>query len=186
MPVLAPGVFAGHVVLENQVSRPRAFVAYRYRHGLSDEQTLGRWFAPNRSDVDFGAVFLAGAGDAQESGIEEPSPCAIDWPVPEHVILRCLAKQAGYAVLLDEWTRGWSATVDGVAAPIERADVVFRALSPGQHRVEMRYRTPGLRTGAMVSLVACLVFLVLALLGFRLFGSGWWRVSRPPRRVPQA
>jgi hypothetical protein len=178
MPMATPGVFAGLVVLENEVRRPRAFVAYRHWRGLADEQVLEKLFASHRSAVDFGAIHLSGPGESQTSATEEPSRCDIERPVPEHVILHCQAVRAGYAVLLDEWTHGWSATVDGVAASIERADVVFRAVAvpPGSHRVEMRYQTPGLRTGAALSLAGCLIYLVLVCA--TVFASRWLASGR--------
>jgi hypothetical protein len=179
MPARAGGSFAGHVVLENEIRRPRAFVAYRYQHGLADEEVQDALFTPSR--VDFGVVHLAGAGGSELAAPEPPSPCGIERPVPEHVILRCQAVRSGYAVLLDEWTRGWSATVDGVAAPLERADVLLRAvpIPAGDHRVELRYRTPGLRLGAALSLGGLLLFLGLAI-ALKASASGWRRGSPPP------
>ena len=175
MPSRSQAPFAGHVVLENEARRSRAFVAYRWRHGLSDEEILARLFVPNRSRVDFGAVRLTGPGANQIDAPEEARPCAMERPVPEHVILRCQAARAGYAVLLDEWTEGWTATLDNVPVVIERADVVFRAvaLPAGSHVVEMRYRTPGLRSGALISCFGCLSFGILVLV---------WLVMRRRRR----
>jgi len=165
MPMRSPGMLAGHVVLENQERRARAFVAYRYEHGLSDEQVLDRLFDPNRSNVDLGGVRFAGTGETRSDAAFTPSPCIIERPVPEHVILHCRAAAAGYAVLLDEWTRGWTATVDRAPALLERADVIFRAVAipAGEHVVEMHYRTPGLRAGALVSLGGCVLYAGLVL-----------------------
>ncbi len=169
MPLRSRGTLAGHVVLENEERRARAFVAYRYWHGLTDRQVLDQLFTQSHAKVDFGAVYLAGAGETRSEAPENPGPCTLDRPVPEHVILHCRALRAGYAVLLDEWTEGWTATVDSVSAPLERADVVFRAvaIAEGDHVVEMRYRTPGLRAGALVSLGGCLLYLALALAWLR-------------------
>jgi hypothetical protein len=45
-------------------------------------------------------------------------------------------------VLRDQDFPGWQAYVDGVRAPLCRADYLFRAvpLAPGEHLVEFRYR----------------------------------------------
>ncbi|HEY2746507.1 MAG TPA: YfhO family protein, partial [Polyangia bacterium] len=69
---------------------------------------------------------------------------------------------------------GWSATVDGAPAPIVRADEVARAVAipAGAHTVAMRYRTPGLRAGALVSLLA---WIALA------FAALFTRAARAPR-----
>jgi hypothetical protein len=50
--------------------------------------------------------------------------------------------QAGYLVLADSYYPGWQATVDGQAAPIERANYAFRAVpvAEGAHTVEMIFR----------------------------------------------
>lgn len=182
MSLRSPGVLAGHVVLENEERRARAFVSYRYQHELSDQQILKRLFVQDRSKVDFGAIFLTGEGENQTDAPEDPSPCIIERPVPEHVILHCRARRAGYAVLLDEWTQGWSATVDRVPTPLERADVIFRAvpIPQGDHLVEMRYRTPGLRIGAGVSAGGCLLFAVLALAWLRQRQRGRAATARAP------
>jgi hypothetical protein len=163
MPVVSPAMVAGHVVLDNKDRRPRAFVAYRFEHGLDDQQIEAKLFAANRADVDLGAIRLPGDGPSQRAGDEPPSPCAIERPVPERVVMSCNAAHAGYAVLLDESMAGWTATVDGHPARIERADLLFRAVAipAGQHIVEMRYRTPGLRTGAVTSLGGWLLFALL-------------------------
>lgn len=163
MPARSPAPFAGYLVLENPIRRPRAFVAYRWRHGVSDQDAFASLFDTRRSELDLGQVRLAGSGNSEMLAADEPTPCGLEKPQAEHLILNCRATRAGYAVLLDEWTHGWSATVDGIATPIERADVLARALPvpAGEHRIEMRYRTPGLRPGLWLGLGGWLVFALL-------------------------
>ena len=59
-----------------------------------------------------------------------------------HVALRANLKAPGYLVLADLAYPGWRAIVDGVEAPILRADGVFRALalSPGEHLITFEYK----------------------------------------------
>ena len=47
----------------------------------------------------------------------------------------------GYVVLNDIWHPWWSATVDGAAADILKANVLFRAVevTPGRHRVRFEF-----------------------------------------------
>jgi uncharacterized membrane protein YfhO len=83
-------------------------------------------------------------------------------------------------VLLDSFAAGWTATVDGVPARIERADLLARAVAipPGEHEVVFAYRTPGLRLGVSVSAIAWLAGLaVLVALRRR---PGRSRSSVPP------
>ena len=174
MPVVSPAAFAGYVALENPVRRPRAFVAYRWRHGVSDQDALQSLFDTRRSELDLGQVRLAGPGTSDLLASDEPTPCLLEKPQAEHVILNCQAARPGYAVLLDEWTHGWSATVDAVATPIERADVLARALPvpAGEHRIEMRYRTPGLRLGLWLATGGWLIFGFLLVCSRRKRGRG--------------
>ena len=116
---------------------------------------------------------------------DELTPCLLEKPQAEHAILNCQATRPGYAVLLDEWTHGWTATVDGIATPIERADVVARALpvSAGEHRIEMRYRTPGLRLGLWLATGGWLVFWLLLAYSRRKRGPVRPHAEIPSRRV---
>lgn len=61
------------------------------------------------------------------------------------------------------WSTGWSATVDGVPTEIQVADVAFMGIRvpAGEHKVVLRYRTPGLLAGAVISIcgVAATFFL---------------------------
>ena len=63
------------------------------------------------------------------------------------------ARSESYLVLSDSWYPGWLATVDGVDVPIERANILFRAVRvpPGDHTVEFRYEPRSVSTGALVS-----------------------------------
>ena len=72
----------------------------------------------------------------------------------------------GVLFLSVPYDAGWSAAVDGIAAPIMKANVGFSgiAVGDGTHRVEMRYATPGLRVGILVSVLALLLTIALAIL----------------------
>ena len=65
-------------------------------------------------------------------------------------------------------TEGWSVRVDGRAATPLRVNTVMRGVvvPAGRHEVEWRYRVPGLRLGAAVS-VLTLVALAGAALALR-------------------
>jgi hypothetical protein len=144
----------GALVFATPWARPRAFVATRWSRLSFDELlrtlALGVWDrtavaipdAPEPPDP-------AGAGGA-------PGPCTFDAYEPDRVRLTCLSPAPGYAVLLDEWAPGWTATVDGRPTDLLRADGLFRAVAipAGAHAVALEYRTPWLAEGAAVSALA--------------------------------
>jgi uncharacterized membrane protein YfhO len=68
-------------------------------------------------------------------------------------------------VLADSFYPGWRATVDGVAAPILRANLTFRAvaLEPGVHEVVFTYYPAGWRWGVGVSLGAIVAMVAVLL-----------------------
>lgn len=63
------------------------------------------------------------------------------------------------------YSKGWTAYVDGQKADIQKVNTAFMGimLDEGHHDVELVYETPGLRTGALVSLGALVVLAGLAL-----------------------
>ncbi len=71
----------------------------------------------------------------------------------------------GVLVLDDAYYPGWTARLDGEASEIFPANVAFRgvAVPPGTHKVDFRFRTPGVVAGAWVTLVSILAALGLAL-----------------------
>jgi hypothetical protein len=75
---------------------------------------------------------------------------------PDRVRIEVEAPSAGWLVLSDRCYPGWKAAVDGVPAPIYRANVLVRAvrLERGRHLVEFTYRPLLLRLTAGVSLSA--------------------------------
>jgi hypothetical protein len=111
-------------------------------------------FAPNR------VVFIETdppepfRGQSAEGGI---SPAAATAQVGEYAARRVRAhvrcSRAGVVMLADTFYPGWQATVDGVRAPIYRADYVMRGVfvPAGDHEIEFRYAPPSFRLGAAIS-----------------------------------
>ncbi len=96
---------------------------------------------------------------------------------PETISAEVTADGAGYLVVADSIARpGWSATVDGRKVPIVPGNHAFAAVPvpDGTHTVSLTYDAPGLRTGAVVSLLAALVSLGLMV--------GPWILGRARRR----
>ncbi len=161
--VLSPAD-ASYQLLRNQDTRPRAFVASRWRWFATHDQLFAELFPPGLTHADrtlLDTVHLVGAGQDKLDG-GALTPCSTEAAHPELVRITC-DSNGGYAVLLDAWADGWSAHVDGAPARIERADALARAVMvpPGRHTIVLRYRAPGLRTGAIVSIVAWIALLAL-------------------------
>ena len=162
------------VLLENLDPRPRAFVAYRHVIETDDARILRHLFETKRANLDLGTIHLSQGTIGGQTADAAATPCQWEKPWPEHVILRCHADHPGHAVLLDEWTFGWTATMDGAPAPLLRADVLFRAVAipAGDHVIEMRYRSPGLIVGLILSGLGWLAFALLVAWSWRRHRKG--------------
>ena len=64
------------------------------------------------------------------------------------------------------YSAGWTATVDGQTVDIMKADTAFMAinLSAGDHTVTLTYATPGLSTGAKLTLLGVAMLVILLVL----------------------
>jgi hypothetical protein len=58
------------------------------------------------------------------------------------VVLEAESADGGWVVLNDVWQPWWTAEIDGAAAPLLRANVLFRAVAvpSGRHRVRFVFR----------------------------------------------
>jgi hypothetical protein len=65
---------------------------------------------------------------------------------PDRIEIEADSELGGVLALHDTWYPGWIAEIDGVRAPILRADVLFRGveLLPGKHHVVFRFAPFGL------------------------------------------
>jgi hypothetical protein len=148
---------------------PRVFLA-RHAEVLPDEKALGRvyqwevvagesvWLAPDGAS----RPLLAPPGRAGE--------CRLESYGPNRLVAACTAQERGLAVFVEQYDRGWRATLDGNPVALLRANLIMRALpvEAGTHRIVLEYHTPGLAGGAAISAL-CLLLLV----GFWLGGMAW-------------
>ncbi len=60
------------------------------------------------------------------------------------------------------YSKGWSAYVDGEKADLIQADVMYMAVpvSAGEHTITLKYHTPGLKAGCIISLVSFIILLI--------------------------
>ncbi|HEX5937994.1 MAG TPA: hypothetical protein VFZ75_09950 [Actinomycetota bacterium] len=80
---------------------------------------------------------------------------------PEDVVIRVDAPAPSIVVVRNAWEEGWSATVDGEAAPVLPTDLLLQgvAVPAGVHEVRLVYREPALARGLLGSAIAWLVLL---------------------------
>jgi len=81
----------------------------------------------------------------------------------------CRATAPALAIFLEQFDLGWSATVDGRAATLLRANLAMRAvpLSPGRHQVVLIFSPPGLWASLVISMASLLGLVALLILGRR-------------------
>ena len=93
------------------------------------------------------------ATGAERIDYERPSSDEIDFAAT--------SPQPGFVYVLEAFDPGWSATVDGVGAPVLPANGFAMAIpmAAGNHAVRLHYATPGRATGEWLSLVS-LCFLI--------------------------
>jgi hypothetical protein len=164
---LGPPGLAAHVYRVGG-SWPRAFLACRTVEATDRDDALGRPYSPGFDpgrDVSFEAADRTPVGGpACREGAVTRLPSR-----PDEERFRVESDGAGYLVSRASFSRGWSAKVDGVPAPVLRANGKHRAVpvAAGRHDVVLDYRAPGLDTGLWLSALAALAL-----------GGTWIRVSR--------
>ncbi len=82
----------------------------------------------------------------------------------DRIELRVSTEAPGVLVLSEVYYPAWKAYVDDQPAPLYLANHVLRAVPvpPGEHRVELRYESPTLVAGLLISMSMCGILLVLA------------------------
>ncbi len=163
--VVANGSPDPSYLYENRCFLPRAYVASEARFAPRSAEVLAALSSPN---FDASHVVLLDHRSDLTSRLGESAGGRIDAFAhsPNVVRLKVTLTEPGYVVLLDRYARGWRATLDGRSVPILRANLLFRAVraGPGTHEIRFDYRTPGLRPGLAVTLVALVVTLALLVL----------------------
>lgn len=145
----------GLAVLDRGTQLPRAhFVRRAIGVGSGEDAwrlVTAPGFDPRR------VVVLEGEspGPAAASGEPDFAPARVTLHRPERVEVEVDAPAPGWVVLLDRWAAGWSCRVDGLPAPVRRAQYVFRAVAvdAGSHHLRFDYRDEALARGARVSLL---------------------------------
>jgi hypothetical protein len=162
VPAGPPGV-AIHVYGLN--TWPRASLACRATPVADAEQALA---VPYRKGFDpWREVALVRAGgegpdDALPATCTKGRARRVAWTASEERY-EVETNASAYLVVRASHARGWRALVDGVPAPVLRANGKHRAVAvnAGRHEVVLRYEAPGLVAGAAASLLGLLAAAVL-------------------------
>jgi hypothetical protein len=139
---------------------PRSLVVFGATFVADEASALARMatpeFDPNREIVIEGG---SAGSTAQAAGL----PVTPDTASADHWHARVSLPQAGYLLQREAWYPGWRARVDGIEAPVLRADVLFRAiaLGPGDHDVEIFFESAAFNRGAVISLGGLVGVIVL-------------------------
>lgn len=115
------------------------------------------------------------AGGAEHPATAPMSPrVRVERYSPERIEVEASSGSPCTLFVADAFAPGWTAKVDGKSAPILPGLVAGRAVAvpAGTHRVEMAYRTPGLATGLVLSLLGWLSVFGLAFIPRARAGAG--------------
>jgi hypothetical protein len=178
------------VIYENREAQPRAFLVPRALGVPADDWSIVRLTddALNPRTT----VLLERPAAEQATVVLDGAPLAPDESAeivryePDRAVVRVHAQETRYLVLADSYFSGWTASVDGQPAAVERASYLFRAVQvpPGEHLVEWRYQPLSLLYGGLVTGGALAVMLVLAARGLSTKGRAPAQ-AQPVSRLPQ-
>ncbi len=159
-------------VYRNEGALPRAFVVAGVQPA-SDHAAALRMVGDPAFDPRRWAVVEGWRGEPRPSGRSAVGAEIVEYG-GNRVVARAEAAEPAMLVLGDVFFEGWSATVDGVATPVLRANALVRAvlLEPGPHEVVFEYRPVSFRIGAFISFVAAIGLVGLAGL------AAWGRLGK--------
>jgi hypothetical protein len=177
--------FEGVVVLRNSRALPRAWLVAE-AEAVDGEEALRRItgesehaFAPRRTALLEVAPEelpkLAGGALPPESVARVASY------EPTRIVIETKATVATVLVVSEINYPGWEATVDGAAARVHATNYLLRGVfvPAGERRIEMRYRAPAARNGAIISVVS------LCALGALIFYSSKKQTPRAGAERPR-
>lgn len=110
-------------------------------------------------------VVIAEPGDRNRA--DDLGTCHLMMFANTRIEAECSANAPTLAVFVEQFDRGWSATLDGRPAPVLRANLAMRAIpiTPGTHRIVLSFSPPGLRTGLVLSIAGLFALIALTAIG---------------------
>ncbi len=148
---------------------PHAFLVGRYRVIKDEKQILKTIFSDDfnpRTEIilEDDPKILKTSGNIGNAKIINYSP--------NNMKISIDSKSSGLLLLMDNYDKGWKASVDGKSVPILRANYTFRAIAvdKGRHNVKFWYDPWGFKLGvylAMGGLVGILVTILISRISSR-------------------
>ncbi len=154
-----PGLLSAPTRIDFWGRTPRAKVAARALAQSGTTEALQLIFS---ADFTPGAdVVIDSPGLSNPASDPGPSAARITEDGNDRIEVEVQSTNGGWLVLRDSFRRGWRATVNGLEVPIEKADVLFRAVRvpSGRSTVSFAYSTPGLWTGALLGFLSVALIL---------------------------
>ncbi len=161
-------VFDGDPALNVYLNRralPRALVVHRAIATPDHEAAYAALHAPG---FDPATTVVVEGGEALNVTSSSAAAIRFDAFGLNEMQLHVETPADAYLVLSEVWYPGWRATVDGVPAPVLRANYAFRAvrLGPGQHQVRLTFAPGSWTIGLAISGLT-----LLALVGWSMWRS---------------
>jgi hypothetical protein len=153
-----------YAVYENSRALPRAFVVPHAAPLPDRPRVLEALTTTDFRDL----VLLEGAPPAADGPAGSSGAAAIEQYLPNRVAVRVAGDGPGYLVLTDAWSPGWDCTVDGAAAPVYRADYLFRAVAvpAGEHEVVFTFAPRSYQLGRLITGLAVVLAAAVLLLSW--------------------
>jgi len=161
----------GVLILRNERALPRAWLVGE-AEAVDGEQALRRLrgedstlFEPQRTVLLEAAPSEVAALGLPGGDLPSGSIARVVAYEPARLIVETQAATPSVLVLSEIFYPGWEATVDGQPTRVLLANYLLRsvAVPPGQHRIELRYRAPAARNGAIISVLTLLLLSGLAI-----------------------
>lgn len=151
---------------------PGPLYVYRTSHPVPRVRLVGRALAAGPGPDETLALLASPAFDPSTSTVLEGQPAEgaassgrarLVADEATRLEIEADSTSGGFVVLEDNWHPAWRATVDGIPAPILRADLAFRAVrvGPGPHRVVFAWESRAFAWGVGLSLAGGLAWLAL-------------------------
>ncbi len=176
LPPQAPGLHVAYrgpdaVVYANDRALPRVFVVDHQRTVSNDSAALTAVTAPGFDGRGVAVTErpLPRLPQASAAAPAAGASARIHSYASQRVVVDATAARPSLLVFTDTSYPGWSVSVDGHAAPLERVDYLLRgvALPPGQHTIVFSYSPASWRIGWIISLVSLLAVLGALVVGWR-------------------